>query len=116
MKKDLLLQMLEVTKLQQTALESEDIDQFQSLMQTKQVIIDQIDQLTNAVPRVLEEADREILLEIAKIDQQNQKEFNMQLDEVKLQLRKIRQLKKRDTMYSNPYGMSQEEGLFIDKK
>lgn len=69
---------------------------------------------TNIVALVDE--DRDILSEIVRIDKQNKEEFDRQFEEVQLELRKIRNLKKRDMVYSNPYDLSFEEGIFIDKK
>jgi len=116
MKKDLINEMLRLTKLQTAALEDDNIDEFTSLMEKKQICIDKINEMTNNNPAVLDEDDRVILLQTVEVDKKNREEFNTQFEEVKLQLRKIRSLKKRDAFYSNPYDVSAEEGMFIDKK
>ena len=116
MKKTFLDELLRLTKLQKEALEAENVDEFAKLIEEKQVCIDQINEVTNGDSSVLDNEERAILLETAEIDKQNRVVFDSQFEEVKLQLRKIRDLKKRETFYANPYDQSHEEGVFFDKK
>jgi hypothetical protein len=116
MKNNLMSELLRLTKLQGAALKEDNIDEFAVLLEKKQTCIDKINEITNSNSSALDDADREILRETAEIDKLNNEEFNRQLEDVKMQLRKIRSLKKRDTIYSNPYDVSFEEGIFIDKK
>lgn len=113
MKKQWLMEILELTKLQTTALENEEIDNFEKLMQKKQTYMDQIDRGKFGE---LDNEEREILLKITEIDNTNRKEFDNQLEKTKQKLCKIRTLKKRDNVYTNTYNTAWEEGMFIDKK
>lgn len=113
MKKQCLMEILELTKLQTTALENEEIDNFEELMQKKQTYMDQIDKGKFGE---LDNEEREIVLKITEIDNTNRKEFDKQLEKTKQQLCKIRTLKKRDNVYTNTYNTAWEEGMFIDKK
>jgi hypothetical protein len=116
MKKTFIDELLKLTNLQKEALEKEDIDEFTSLVEKKQVCIDEINAIINRTPSALDDREKAILLETAEVDRANREEFDRQFEEVKLQLRKIRALKKRDDVYGNPYDVSQEEGIFFDKK
>lgn len=116
MKKELINEILRLTKLQGVALEEDNTNQFTSLLEKKQICIDNINEIINNNSGVFDDEEREMLRKIAEIDEKNRKEFDKQLEAVKLQLRKIRSLKKRDNIYSNPYDVSFEEGIFIDKK
>lgn len=116
MEKTFIKELLRLTKLQKEALDQENTDEFAKLIEKKQVCIDQINKITNGAVSALDDREKAILLETAEVDKQNRVAFAAQFEEVKLQLRKIRELKKRDTLYSNPYDVSSEEGLFIDKK
>ena len=116
MEKTFAKELLRLTILQKEALEKEDVEAFNSLMEKKQRCIDEIDGLIHHRPENLKEEDKALLTEAAKIDAENQREFNRQFEEVKEQLRKIRALKKRDHFYANPYDVSREEGIFFDKK
>jgi hypothetical protein len=115
-KKALINEILNLTKLQGVALEDDAIDEFASLIEKRQVCMDKIDEIINLDASVLDDEDKQILLQATEVDQKNKKEFERQFEDVKIQLRKIRDLKKRDTIYSNPYDTSVEEGVFIDKK
>ncbi|MDF2595236.1 MAG: hypothetical protein K0R69_1577 [Clostridia bacterium] len=116
MKKAFIEELQKLTNLQKEALEKDNLDEFTSLTQKKQVCIDEINAIINRTPSVLDDREKAILLETSKVDQENRAEFDKQFEEVKLQLRKIRALKKRDATYANPYDVSREEGIFFDKK
>ncbi|MDF2801713.1 MAG: hypothetical protein K0S61_1616 [Anaerocolumna sp.] len=96
MKKTFIDELLKLTNLQKEALEKEDIDEFTSLVEKKQVCIDEINAIINRTPSALDDREKAILLETAEVDRANREEFDRQFEEVKLQLRKIRALKKRD--------------------
>lgn len=114
--RDLINEILTLTKLQKIALSNEDIEEFDRLIEKRQVCMDQIDEITNEPSGALNDEDKQILREVEEIDKVNQEEFCRQFENVKFELRKIRELKKRDNMYSNPYSISSEEGIFFDKK
>lgn len=116
MKRELLLEILELTKLQSKALKDDKIDEFELLLKKRQEIMDQIDRLHQVDPLLREEKNIDILDELCLIDKENRVEFDKQLDEAKQKIREARQMKKRDDIYSNPYGLYREEGVFFDKK
>lgn len=116
MKTGLINEILRITKLQTSALGNEDIDEFTKLIEEKQICIEKINQITNGNPAMFNEEERALLTETLEIDKMNREEFDRQYEDAKIQLCKIRSLKKRDNIYSNPYNRSYEEGIFIDKK
>ena len=116
MKTDLFSEILEITRQQKLALKNENIEEFEKFVAMKQIHMDAIDTITKKGSNPLNDTDKKILEEIIELDKENQEEFNRQLKEVKIQLQKIRALKKRDNVYSNPYDISYEEGVFFDKK
>jgi len=116
MKEQLLTKMLELEILESEALKNESIDVAQDLIKQKQVCIDQINALIGDCPWQPNEKERELLLQIQKIDEQNKQILSKQFEDAKQALRKLRELKKRNTIYSNPYDTYFEEGIFIDKK
>lgn len=115
MKQELINEILKLTERQSLALKNEDIDDFIMLTEEKQKCINQINSETDNC-NVLDDESRVILIKTAELDKKNQIEFKRQFEEVKYELRKIRELRKRDTVYSNPYDASYEEGIFFDKK
>lgn len=115
-KKLFIEELQKLTNLQKVVLEKDNLDEFTSLTQKKQVCIDEINAIINRSPSALDDREKAILLETAKVDRENRVEFDRQFEEVKLQLRKIRALKKRDATYANSYDVSYEEGIFFDKK
>lgn len=116
MKRELLLKILELTKLQAEILKEEKIEEFESILQDRQIVMDQIDALHERCPELKSDRHEDILQELRITEDENKKEFNRQLEEAKEKLKEVRQMKKREDVYSNPYGMYREEGLFFDKK
>lgn len=116
MKKQLLEQLLELTKQQTVALASEEIDGFERLMGQKQEVMDQIDELHRVHPELKAEKHDVVLKEIIDRDQANRAEFDRQYQEVKGKLTKMRQEQRVSHVYNNPYDVSYEEGVFFDKK
>ncbi|MGL4346185.1 MAG: hypothetical protein ACRCTE_13385 [Cellulosilyticaceae bacterium] len=116
MKKQLLEQLLDLTKKQTVALASEDLETFECLMGQKQEIMDQIDTLHRERPELKLEKHEELLREIVVIDQSNRGEFDRQYQEVKGKLTKLRKEQRVAHVYNNPYDVSYEEGVFFDKK
>lgn len=116
MKRQLLQHILELTKQQTIALEKEDIEQFEGLMAKKQEEIDKIEALHRAEPTYRAQKEEDLLIEIVNVDKANSIEFTRQFEEVQKKLRQIRSQKKVGNVYSNPYDISREEGVFFDKK
>lgn len=116
MKKEYLLKLLEITKEQKRVLKKEEIEQFEVLLQERQVLMDQIDKLHQINPEYRQQKEEEILKQIIKLDEENRIEYNKQYNEVQENLKKLRAQKRVGQIYSNPYERSQEEGIFFDKK
>lgn len=116
MKIEILLRILEITKLQTSALKEEDIEKWSELLSERQKYIDQVELLNkeNGKANTLEE--EKLLREIIEIDKTNREEFDKQYEEVQKKLRQIRSQKRVGNVYSNPYDVSQEEGIFFDKR
>lgn len=123
MKKELLEKFLELTKEQTLALQEENIEDFQILLDKRQTIIDQIEELEKTHPEVKQEKHEALLKELIIRDQANVAEYKRQFNEVKQKLedtrKQISQMRQRQhvsNIYNNPYDLSQEEGIFFDKK
>lgn len=116
MKRELLLQILEITKLQEKALQEEDIDLFTKLLQDRQGLIDQIEALHKQSPELKLQKEEDVLNEILHIETLNNKEFHKQFEEVQTKLNEMRSRKKVNNVYNNPYDISYEEGVFFDKR
>lgn len=115
-KRELIEELISLTKLQKAALEKEDIDKFNSLLDNRQEVLDRIEALHEGEPETKEQREEERMAELKALDAQNKIEFNTQFEEVKAKLREIRQMKKREEHYNNSYDISWEEGVFFDKK
>nr|WP_302599116.1 hypothetical protein [uncultured Cellulosilyticum sp.] len=115
-KRALIEQLIEITKLQTIALEKEDIDEYNRLLDERQVALDKIQVLHEVQPETKEQHEEELVTQLKAIDAQNRVEFEKQFEEVKKKLREVRAMKKREEHYNNPYDISWEEGVFFDKK
>lgn len=115
-KRELIEQLIELTKMQTTALEKEDVDEFIRLLDTRQEVLDQIQVLHEMHPDTKEQHEEELVTQLKEIDDKNRVEFEKQFEEVKKKLREARAMKKREEHYNNPYDISWEEGVFFDKR
>lgn len=116
MKKQLLQELLALTKAQAAALHAEDLVHFEALMQQKQVIMDRLDSLQQEQPDLQQEQYPDILRELIALDQRNREAFDRQYREAKDKLSKMRKEQRVANVYNNPYNIAQEEGVFFDKK
>lgn len=116
MKKQLLEQLLALVKEQGIALSNEDMERFEELMNQKQVIMNEMDVLHRAHPELQAEKHEDLLRVLIACDQENRQEFDRQFAQVKGKLSKMRNEQRVSQVYSNPYDISQEEGVFFDKK
>lgn len=123
MKEQLLKAILEITLAQQVALTNEDLEGFEALLAQKQAKIEAIERLHQTNPATKEEKHESLLKEIVALDSANNVEFKRQFEEVKMKLQKARQdmnnLRQRqyvNDVYNNPYDISDEEGIFYDKR
>lgn len=111
--KQYLNQLLNITKEQNKVLFEDDYEKFISLLEERQVVVDQIEEVNKIQAFTNEE--RAILLEVKKLDEENTKEYNRQLEEVKEELRRINQMKEKNIQYINPYEAF-SKGIYFDRK
>ena len=123
MKQQLIEKLLELTKEQSKALQEENIEAFGELLNTRQQVMDSITELEATHPEIKQEKHQELVKELIALDAQNVTEYKRQFEEVKQKLqdtrREISQMRQRQqvsSVYNNPYDLSQEEGIFFDKK
>lgn len=116
MKKELLMELVDLTKQQTTALQEENIDEFISLLDQRQEVLDKLEVLKNEYPEIQNEHCEEILEKLKKIDNENRKEFEKQFNDVKSKLKEIRIMKNSEEHYTKKYDISWEEGVFFDKR
>lgn len=113
--------LLALTEKQQKLLQEEELnmDKFNTTVERKQKIIDKLKQLEGE--RKPNEEEKAILEKIVRLDEENKELFNMQYEQTKIQLKKIREGKKQNTFYGNvgygnPYEVNPGEGRFFDKR
>lgn len=123
MKERLLKDILDITRAQKEALEKSDLEEFEGLLAQKQTKIDAIDRLHKEQPDTKEEKHKNLLKEIISLDEANKIEFERQFEEVKRNLQNtrdemnnLRQRQYVNNIYNNPYDISNEEGIFYDKR
>lgn len=123
MKQQLLEKILALTLKQQSALQQEDLEGFERLLEEKQEHIDALQVLGASTPHTKEERHEALLKQIVTLDTANNAEFKRQFEEVKANLQKTRRqiqdLRQRqyvNDVYNNPYDLSDEEGIFYDKR
>ena len=118
-KKECILELIRLTKLQSKALEIQDIELFIDLLDQRKNVLD----IVEGIPQHLvllegeeEKEEREMMKELISLDNANKDKLGKDMEEVKEELRKIRQHKRTSDNYNNYYNISQEEGLFFDKR
>lgn len=116
MRKHYLEQALALTMEQTRALQYRDLEMFSKAVNEKQEIINALEQIKLETTTPLSEEEKDIVKKIAEIDESNIKEYHLQFDQTKAEIRRFRQLKRRDHYYNNGYDISREEGIFFDKK
>lgn len=116
MKRDLIKQLIELTKQQSIALQEEDVDAFIELLNERQLVLDKIDNLYEGNPQLREQHETDLVKELMTIDERNKIEFERQYNVVKEKLREIRMMKRNEGSYSDPYNISREEGVLFDKR
>lgn len=115
-KREWIEELIRLTQQQEKALHEEDIDTFTTLLYQRQKVLDEIEELHQAQPMLREQHEEDLVEELRRLDNKNLREFERQFEEVKINLREIRQKKRREECYSNTYDISWEEGVFFDKK
>lgn len=114
-KREYILELIKLTKLQSEALEKEEVEEFIRLLDKRQEVLECIKDLEQE--SVEDRIELEALInELKALDEKNQVEFTKQYEEVKAKLREIRQRKVGEKSYGNPYDISREEGVFFDKR
>ena len=116
MKKKLLRDILDFTKRQQEALAQEDIERFDRLTRRKQEFVEQLVKLQEEQPEEKDEEFKVLVQEIKDLDAANLTEFKRQMEEVKEELRKVREVKRGTNNYSNPYNQGFSSGQYFDTK
>lgn len=116
MKREILLQILEITKKQNNAIKIEDTDAFHVLLEERQKQIEALEVLHQAKPELKEQKEEVLLKEIIALDTENVVAYKKLFEEVKDKLNDMRARKRVNNVYNNPYTMGQEEGIFFDKR
>ncbi len=118
-KKECILELIRLTKLQSKALEMQDVELFIDLLDQRKNVLD----IVEGIPQHLdllegeaEKEEREMMKELIELDNTNKDKLGKSMEEVKEELRQIRQHKRTKDNYNNVYDISQEEGVFFDKR
>lgn len=116
MKRELIKELIEITRKQQVLLEQEEVESFIELLDERQSILDQLSELYIKYPELRKQDDTDLLDELKRLDEANQIEFERQFNETKRKLREVRMMKKNETQYTNPYSIATEEGVYFDNR
>ena len=121
-KKDLLTQMLGLTRQIETELLQDRIDAFQEVINARQSLIAQVDALTGAERAFDADADaavlaakhdiRSLVSQMLELDAKNTALAQQKLESLRAQIRRLNQTKKGVGTYSRP--MSPDNAYFID--
>lgn len=115
-KREYILELIRLTKLQTEALEKEEVEQFIDLLNQRQKVLEFIQNLHEQDPETRRQHEEELVNELKALDGKNRIEFERQFEAVKEKLREIRQMKAGEACYGNPYDIAREEGMFFDKR
>ena len=115
-KREYIIELIRLTKLQAEALEKEEVEEFIGLLDKRQEVLELIQTLHEQYPETREQHEEELINELKTLDAKNRIEFERQLEAVKEKLREVRQMKAREACYGNPYDIAREEGMFFDKR
>lgn len=113
MRRDILVQILQITMMQEQELKNNNYERFIELLDDRQRLMDKIEVGIQKIP--LREEERVAILQIKEIDDRNIIEYNGQLEATKAELRKINYLRLKNIHYINPYDML-GKGLYVDKR
>jgi len=116
LKKEYLINLLDLTHKQTEALKNDEIDVFQELLNQKQNIFRHLEEVKELGTIIWTEEEKQIINQIELADKWNREEFDRQLEEVKGKLKQIRINKIGNHVYNNPYDVHIEEGLFFDRR
>lgn len=113
-----LLLLLALSQKQEQLLSEEtlDMDKFDTIVNKKERIIEQLKQQDPEGMRVFNEEEKTVLLQITEIDKKNKEAYMRHYEKTRQQLKRIRAGKKQNLSYANPYSMYEEEGRFFDKR
>ena len=121
-KKDLLTQMLGLTKQIETELLQNRIEAFQEVIKARQSLIAQIDALTEAERAFSADGDaavlaakqdiRSIMAQMLELDEKNTALAQQKLDSYRARIRRLNQTKKGVGTYTRP--INQDNAYFID--
>jgi predicted transcriptional regulator len=121
-KKDLLTQMLGLTKQIESELLQDRIEAFQEVVNARQSLISQVDALNEAERTFNADGDaavlaakqdiRSIVAQMLELDKKNTALARQKLDSYRAQIRRLNQTKKGVGAYTRP--MNQDNAYFID--
>lgn len=119
----LLTKILQNTQTQTYAIENEDLQTLDTLINQRDSLIQQVDNLDRAMASTVSNISKgdfqpikDLLTQIIQIDNANQALMNKEFEHIKSELRKIRIGKQQEQNYRNEYGIYREEGVFFDTK
>ncbi len=94
----MLTALLDITKEQSKLLEAEDYEGFETLLQDRQLIIDDLLQVD-----IVDQADREMLKHIIEINDENVAKYKEEFEQVKAEICKLNKAKRMAQQYEDPY-------------
>lgn len=103
MRKECFRELLMKTQQQHTYIFNDDYENYIRLLAQRQEILDEIDRLNKDNPHSLDEEEKELLLKIQSIDNENKIEFERQLQETKDKLRSLNQMERTQAQYNSVY-------------
>lgn len=105
-----------LTARQEYALEKENIDYYQELLEERETCLEAIRLYNKETNTLMTEEEHNLIEQIKNKDNENKEKLEKQLEQVKMKLREIRINEARDNQYIQGYGGFQASGMFFDKK
>ena len=114
MKKKILKSIETLTQLQGEAIEAEDFEKLEELLKQRQEQMNALDALHTGQPSY-EEEEQALLKQIQEKDRANRENYEIAYNHIKHKLNQLRSAKKAKDVYTNPYSIAKEEGIFFDR-
>ncbi len=116
MKEKLIQALLQLTYAQKKALEQDEIEEFERLLQQRENLMSQLKALDERENLEWSEEEQQLIKVLQEADKVNSQLFYQQMEEAKIEIGKIRNQRKITNVYNHPYSTATEEGMFIDKR
>lgn len=107
--------LLAETQEQEKHLFSGNYKAYIGILNKRELLLLKIKEYAEKLGNTYSEEEKQIILEIQRIDEKNRIEYYRQIEEAKSELRKLNELERNEMKYVNPYGNAFAAGLHFDE-